>query len=158
MRFNFSDAAAVTGVRSFVGISSSTGAPTNVEPSTLTNCVGIAQLSTDTTQLYLVYGGSAAQTAIALGTNFPPYVGTVGITTGVAYDLTLFAPPNTANTLYVRLERIGTAFVYETTLTGAATVIPQSTTLLTTVAWRCNNATAAAVGFDLASFYIETDY
>ena len=158
MRFNFSDAAAVAGVRSFVGVSASTGAPTNVEPNTLVNCIGIAQLSTDTTQLYLVYGGSAAQTAIGLGTNFPPYVGTVGITTGVAYDLTIFAPPNTANTFHVHLERIGTTTIYTNSLSGAATVVPQSTTLLTSVAWRSNNATAAAVGFDIANFYVETDY
>jgi hypothetical protein len=157
-RFNFSDAAAVAGVRAFVGVSSDLTVPSNVEPNTLLNCVGIAQLSTDNTQLYLVYGGSAAQTAIPLGTNFPPFVGTVGVTTGVAYDLTLFAPPNTANTVHVRLERVGTSFVYDNTLSGSATVIPQNTTLIAPRLWRSNNATALAVAFDLANFYVETDY
>ena len=67
-RFATSDAATVSGARAFVGMTSATTAPTNVEPSTLTNCIGVAQLSTDATQWYIVYGGSAAQTAIALGT------------------------------------------------------------------------------------------
>ena len=157
-RFNYSDAAAVSGVRAFTGVASSTNAPTNVEPDTLVNSIGISQLSTDSTQLYLVYGGSSAQTAVALGTDFPPFDGAVGVTTGVAYDLTIFASPNTANTFNVRFERIGTSFVYNTTLSGAASVVPQSSTLLAPRMWRSNNATALAVAFDLANFYVETDY
>lgn len=159
IRFGVSDAAAVTGARMFVGLSSSTGAPTNVEPSTLTNCVGIAQLSTDSTQLYIIYGGSAAQTAIALGTNFPPMAG-VGIANGIAYDLTLFSSPNSNGVIYYQVERIGTAFVATGTLTPAVvgTQTPASTTLLTHQIWRSNNATALAVGIDVLNIYVETDY
>lgn len=159
IRFGISDAAAVTGARMFIGMSSATGAPTNVEPSTLTNCVGIAQLSTDATQLYLVYGGSAAQTAIALGTNFPPMAG-VGAANGIAYDLTIFAPPNSNGIVYYQVERIGTAFVASGTLTPTVvgTQTPASTTLLTHQLWRTNNATLLAVGFDVLNIYVETDY
>ena len=49
-RFAFTDAATVSGARAFVGMSSSTSTATNVEPSTLTNSIGVAQLSTDSTQ------------------------------------------------------------------------------------------------------------
>lgn len=159
-RFAFSDAAAVAGVRALVGMTSAVAAPTNVEPSALTGLIALAQLSTDATQLYLVYGGSAAQTPIALGTDFPPYVGTVGTTTGVAYDFTLFAPPGANGVVHYRVERIGTAFVAEGTITPAVvgTQTPNSTTLLSPRAWRCNNATALAVGIDLVNLYIETDY
>lgn len=158
-RFAFSDAAAVDGARAFVGLSSSIAAPTNVEANTLINSVGVAQLSTDSTQLYLVYGGSVAQTAIPLGTNFPP-MAAAGVTNGIAYDITLFSPPGENGVIGYRLERIGTSFAAEGTLTPGVpgTQTPASTTLLAYRAWRSNNATALAVGIDIISTYIETDY
>jgi hypothetical protein len=45
-RFVVSDAAAVAGARMFCGLRNAVTAPTNVEPSTLTNQIGVAQLST----------------------------------------------------------------------------------------------------------------
>lgn len=159
-RFAFSDAAAVSGVRSFVGLTSSVAAFTNVEPNTLTNAIGIAQLSTDATQLFLVYGGSAAQTAVALGTNFAPYNGTVGVTTGNFFDLTIFCAPSSNGVVNVRLENISNGQVYSNTITPGTpgTQTPANTTLLAHRAWRTNNATALAVGIDIAGIYIETDY
>lgn len=158
-RFGFSDNAAVSGARAFVGLSSIVAAPTNVEPTTLTNTVGVAQLSTDATQLYLVFAGSATNTAIALGTNFPPMIA-AGVANGVAYDLTLFAPPSSNGVIHYRLERIGTAFVAEGTfnMTTPGTQLPANTTLLAHRAWRCNNAQALSVGIDVLNVYIETDY
>ena len=159
-RFNFSDAAAVSGVRAFVGMTATTTAPTNVEPNTLVNSIGLAQLSTDSTQLYIVYGGSAAQTAIALGTGFPPYNGTVGVTTGVPYDFVIWCPPNGNGVINWQLLRLDTNTVTGGTITPSVvgTQTPASTTLLNPVLWRCNNATALAVGLDLTHFYIETDF
>ena len=159
-RFAFSDAAAVSGVRAFVGMSSNTAAPTNVEPNTLTNSIGLAQLSTDATQLYLVYGGSAAQTAIALGTGFPPFNGTVGVTTGVPYDFTIWCPPTGNGVVNWQLDRMDTGTSTGGTITPGTpgTQTPLNTTLLNPVIWRCNNATAAAVGVDVSNVYIETDY
>lgn len=158
-RFAITDAAAVTGARAFFGLSSTVAAPTNVEPSTLLNQIGIAQLSTDATQLYLVYGGSAAQAAIPLGINFPPMQG-VGAINGVAYDLSIFSAPNLNGVVTIRLERIGTAFVYENTITPATAGVqtPLNTTLLAYRCWRTNNATALAVGIDICNIYQETDY
>lgn len=158
-RFGFTDATTVAGVRSFVGMSSSTAAFTNVEPSTITNCIGVAQLSTSSTQLYIVYGGSAAQTAIPLGTNFPPVIA-AGVTNGIAYDFTVFCPPNSNGVVHYRLERIGTGLFVEGSIVPGTpgTQTPSNSTLLAHRAWRTNNATAAAVGIDIIGFYIETDY
>jgi hypothetical protein len=36
--------------------------------------------------------------------------------------------------------------------------VPLGTTLLCHQAWRCNNATALAVGLDICGIYIENDY
>lgn len=159
-RFAFSDAAAVSGARAFVGFSSATGAPTNVEPNTLTNSIGIAQLSTAADRLYLVYGGSAAQTAIDLTTSFPPYNGTVGVTTGVPYDFTIWCPPNGNGVIHWQLDRLDTNTSTAGTITPGTpgTQTPANTTLLNPVIWRCNNATALAVGIDISNVYIETDY
>lgn len=154
IRFVPSDAAAVSGARFFCGLWSTTTAPTNVEPNTLTNCIGIAQLSTST-NLQIVYGGSAAQTAIDLGANFPAN----GLSTDL-YELVLFNPSGVNNTVYYKVTRLNTGHVAEGTLTAATpgTQLPANTTLLSIpVIWKCNNAQALAVGFDLVSAYIATD-
>lgn len=148
-----SDGATVSGRRSFHGMTSSTSAPTNVEPSTLTNSIGVAQLSTDATQWYWIGAGSSAQSAIAVGTA----AGAPAGNSTTAWELAIFAPNGIANTYYLQLTNLTTRVSATRTFSGAATVVPQSTTLLTWIAWVTNNATALAVGMDLCSLYIETD-
>ncbi len=154
VRFGTSDAAAVSTSRQFVGMSSSVAAPTNVEPSTLTNSIGVGHGAADT-NLKLYYGGSAAQTPIDLGVNFPAKTRSTDM-----YELTLFASPATNNTVGYKVVRLNTNDVSEGLITAATpgTQLPLSTTLLAHRAWRTNNTTALAVGLDVASFYIDTDY
>lgn len=157
--FGHSDAAAVNNARSFIGLSNLISAPTNIEPNTMTNCIGLAKLSTDSTQLYIVYGGSTAQTAIPLGTGFPLYNGTVGITTGAPYRFSIWSPPSVNGEVNWQVERLDTGTKTSGTLTGVVgTAIPASTTLLAFRCWKTNNTTALAVGIDLSQIYIETDY
>ncbi len=153
IRFGTSDAATVSGARMFVGISSTTGAPANVEPSTLLNSIGVGHGAANT-NLFIYYGGSVAQTPIDLGANFPANTLSVD-----AYELSLFSPPGVAATVYYEVTRLNTGHNAKGTLTGASgVVVPASTTLLTYLqAWRTNNATALAVGLDIMSDYIETD-
>ncbi len=153
-RFVESDPAPVSGRRAFAGMRNSTTAPTNVEPNTLTNTIGICQLSSDATQWYVCYGGSAAQTAIALGTALGAPAGN----STTAWELAIFSPPSPTNTFHILVTNLTTGVTASQTLTGSATVIPQSTTLLGWQHWVTNNATALAVGVDIASLYIETDY
>lgn len=150
-RFGISDAVLFSGARMFIGMSSTTGAATNVDPSTLTNSVGIAQLSSDATQLYIVYGGTVAQGTIALGAaNFP-------ISTDTAYELALYSPSNATGVVYYQATNLGTGAVASGTLSGGVTVLPTSTVLLTNQLWRTNNATALAVALDICSIYMETN-
>lgn len=153
-RFATSDAAAVSGARAFIGVSSNTGAATNVEPNTLTNSIGVAQLSTNNTQWYLVFGGSAAQTAIALGTG----LGAPTLTT-TCFELTLYAPASANGTVHYTVTNLGTGVSVSGTLTPATAGVqtPLNSTFLTWQLWRTNNATALAVGLDVASIYMETD-
>jgi len=154
VRFSVSDAATVSGARMFVGATSNVNAPTNVDPATQTNQFGIAQISTDATQWYLVYGGSAAQSAIALGTS----VG-APTSTNILWELTLFSSPNQNGVIGYQLTNLGTEVSVRGTITPGTpgTQTPANTTLLAFHIWRTNNATAAAVAFDFVSWYHETD-
>lgn len=149
----FGIADAVASPRTFVGMSSSTSTPTNVEPSTLTNSIGVGQGAADT-NLKIYYGGSAAQTPIDLGVNFPTNTNSVDW-----YELILYAPPSSNNTVYYQVTRLNTGNVATGTLTGTAgTTLPSNTTALAYRAWRSNNATASIVNIAQGNIYIETDY
>jgi len=153
-RFGCSDAATVAGARQFVGVSSTTAAPTNVEPSTLTNCIGVGHGAADT-NLKIFYGGSAAQTPIDLGSSFP--INTVNTD---AYELALFSPPGADNSVYYEVTRINTGDIATGVITGdtSGVALPAPLTLLGYgYHWRCNLATGVAVGLDIMSDYIETD-
>jgi hypothetical protein len=156
-RWAASDAATVAGAHMFVGMFAGTGAPAAAtNPNTFTNCVGIAQLNGGA-NLNVVYGGSAAQTSIDLGANFP--AASSSLTNGGLYELILYAPPNSNNTVHYRVERLDTGDIASGTLTGTAgTVLPANTTFLGARAFRSNNATALAVGIDIAGLTIESDF
>ena len=146
-RFGVSDAATVAGARMFVGLSATTTAPTNVEPTSLLNCVGVAQLSSST-NLQLVYANGAVKPVIDLGSNFPAN------STADAYELVLFAP--ITGGVYYQVTRLNTPYMTQGFLPSTDT--PLASTLLCHQLWRCNNATALAVGLDICGIYAETDY
>lgn len=150
IRFGISDAAAVSGARMFMGMRSS-ATPSNVEPSTLTNCIGIGHGASDTT-MKLFYGGSAAQTPIDLGADFPADTRNTDV-----YELALFSAPNSGD-IHYEVTRINTGHVATGTITNSgAAVLPTNTTLIAPWGYRTNNATALAVGLDVMSAYIDTD-
>lgn len=154
IRFGTSDAATVAGARMFIGIAPA-GAPTNVEPSTLLNSIGVGHGAADT-NLKLFYGGSAAQTPIDLGANFPANTLSVDV-----YELALFCAPG-SNVVNYQVTRLNTGHTATGTLNAGnlttGVVVPAATTLMSySQNWRCNNTTALAVGLDIFSDYIETD-
>lgn len=155
IRWGISDASLVSGARTFVGLSAQTGVISNAEPSTFTNCIGVGHGAADTT-LSVYYGGSAAQTPIALGANFPSNT----VSTDV-YEVAIFCPEGVNNTVYVQVTRLNTGDTTTVTLTAATPglQLPATVTFLTyRQAWRTNNATAAAAAIDIMSDYIETNF
>lgn len=155
-RFGMSDTTFTTTARMFIGLTSAVGAPTNVDPATLTNCIGVG-CSSDTSGLLLYYGGSAAQTPITLGaTDFPT---NSGANSTVGYELILFSPTNVNNVVSYRVTNLNTGVSSSGTITAATpgTQLPASTTFLAHRIWRTNNATTNAVGVDVISLYIESD-
>ena len=151
IRFGISDGSLVPDARMFMGMRAS-ATPANAEPSTLTNCIGVGHGAADT-NLKLFYGGSSAQTPIDLGVNFPSNTQSTDV-----YELALFAPASVSGRVYYQVTRLNTGHTAEGELNGAATVLPQSTTLLAPWGYRTNNGSAAAVALDIMSAYIETDY
>lgn len=146
-RFGVSDVATVAGARMFIGLDALTAAPTNIDPSTKINCIGVGQIAASN-NLHIIRGNATAKTPIDLGANFPAN------TNADAYELSLFAPP--AGGCYWQVRRLNTTF--EATGFLPSTEIPIATQLLCHQLWRCNNATALAVGLDVCGIYIETDH
>ena len=146
-RFGISDPAVVAGARMFIGLDAITAAPTNIDPSTKVNCIGVAQIATSN-NLNIVYGNATAKTPIDLGADFPANTNTD------AYELNLFSPP--AGGVHWHVRRLNT--VFEASGFLASTDTPAATALLCHQLWRCNNATALAVGLDVCGIYIETDH
>lgn len=146
-RFGVSDAATVAGARMFIGLDAATAAPTNIDPSTKINCIGVGQIGTSN-NLHIIRGNATAKTPIDLGADFPAN------TNADAYELSLFAPP--AGGCYWQVRRLNT--IFEATGFLPSTEIPIATQLLCHQLWRCNNATALAVGLDICGIYIETDH
>ena len=148
VRFGVSDAAAVADARMFVGMIGVSTVIGNVNPTTLTNLVGVG-CNNSQTNLYIIYNdASGTASTVNLGSNFP----SAGLSL-YPYELTLFCLPNGSYIKY-RLVRLDTGYVAEGILT---TDIPANTQLLAPQLWRNNGATALAVGIDLMSLSIETD-
>lgn len=146
-RFGVSDAAAVPGARMFVGVGSA-NAPTNVEPDTLINSIGVAQLSTSD-NLQMICAGASAQPAIDLGASFP-----ANTLSADAYELALFAPAD-LGVVYWQVTRLNTGQVASGTF---AANLPAASVFLALNSWRGNNAQSLAVGLDLATIYLEQQF
>ncbi len=137
------------GMRVFVGILDSVGAPTNIDPVTTTTPGGVGlAINTNSGNWNLVNNITAtARTSLGLGANFP-------VNNSTVYELTLFSAPN-GSAINYRITNLSSAISVSGSLT---TNIPASTTFMTPAIWATNNATAAAVTIDFISTYVETDF
>lgn len=138
LKFGNEDASTVANARFFGGLYSSLSAIGNVNPSTLQNVLGIGADSGDT-HLQLIHNdATGTATKIDLGVNFPA--------NNLAEDVYLLQILNVRNSsdVFVRVTRVNTDTVYETTLT---TDLPVSTSggYVTPHLWRNNGTTALEV-------------
>lgn len=148
-QFGISDATLVGTANMFIGVMASTAAPTDVDPASLTNLIGVGCTNGDTQmQLYAADGTARAKTA--LGASFPCNTVSTDI-----YEFALYAVSNGSDVRY-QLTRINTGDTVSGTISASAN-LPSSTTLLTFQAWRSNGGVASPVGLDLSSIYIESD-
>jgi hypothetical protein len=140
IQFGLGDPVFVPEAQMFIGIMRDTNTPTNVNPATMKNYVGVAQLETDPTQLYLVYGGEVSQTPIPLGaSDFP-----LNLTT--AYELTITSPKDRELGIIYTVKNLHTGVTTTGSLIGTNDVIPSQTIALRQNLFRSNNTANSVVG------------
>lgn len=145
---------AATGVatatnRCFIGLRQ-VGTPTDVEPSSLANILGVGWDAADANIQFMCNDAAGVATKIDLGAGLP--VPTVDRTS--VFEVEIFCAPN------------GTAVFYEVTnLTTGATAsgsaaadLPAATILLAPHGWMSVGGTSSVIGLALMNLYIETDY
>ena len=134
----------------FFGLYGSVAAlATTLTLATVANCIGIGfQRGTHTNWQLVHNDGTGAPTLIDLGAGFP-----VASLTNVL-TLTIAAAPNGSDIGVRVVEEVSGAAV-EFTIT---TDMPAATQLLSPRNYMNNGATAAAVAYDCAGVYVETDY
>ncbi len=137
-----------TTMRSFVGLSATTGALSNANPSTFLNSLGFGCDLGESQFTFMHNDASGTATKDALTGSFPCTTANANM-----YEARIFSPPNSA-TLYYSLQDISTGAVYDGSTT---TKLPSFTTLMSPQIWVNNGTTAAAVGVDVVSQYMETD-
>lgn len=139
---------ATTTNRAYVGMSS-TGAPTDVEPSTITNSVGMGWDAADA-NLQIMHRGAGAVTKINLGASFPvPTADRASV-----YELVLFSPPGTTRSVgYIVTDLVSGAEASGTITTN----LPSTTTLIAPKGWMSVGGTSSVIGIALMNMYLETD-
>jgi hypothetical protein len=132
---------ATTTSRFFMGVSVATAAPTDVEPSSIANIIGLGYDAADA-NFQLMYRGAAAVTKVELGASFP--VPTADRTE--LYKLQLFSPPGTTQSVIFQITRLSTGAVASGTLT---TNLPTNTTYLGYRIWSSVGGTSSVTGVAL---------
>lgn len=148
-RWGPSTGVATTTHRAFCGMGSS-AAPTDVEPSTLTNSIGMGWDSADT-NIQIIHNAAGAATKIDLGASFP--VPTTDRTK--MYELVLFSPNSTTQSVGYRVTDLGTNAQVSGVIT---TNMPSTTTYIGPRTYCSVGGTSSVVGVALCSLYIETDF
>jgi len=132
----------VSGQRFFSGISKGNqfAAPTNVEPSTLTDIVGVCQLSTSTNMHVVHNDASGTATTIDLGSSYPCNDSQYN------YYITI---EQTTTSYIVSVERvtIATGVSISTTNTLTTNIPNYATGVIQLLTWISNNATAAIASY-----------
>lgn len=147
-RWACSDAATVASARSFIGFTGVTTKIGNVDPSSLTNIIGVGTDSTDSNLQIMHNDTVGAATKIDLGVNFPDHTLSVDV-----YELALFSAPGSTSVGW-QVTRLNTGHIAAGSIT---TDLPIDTKLLAPQFWRNNGPTALAVEQDIIGLYIETD-
>jgi hypothetical protein len=143
-RFAVTDAVNLgTAPTMFCGMTSSVNNLTTID-NTLTDVVGICQLSGSTNMQVIHNDGSGTATVVDLGSSFPCNVSNL-------YEVTFACSPN-SSTIGYQIKILGTSTEANGTLSDN---LPTNNVLLAPQLVRRNN-TASAVAVDFSSLYIET--
>lgn len=132
--------------RAFVGLSTSTSAPTDVEPSTLVNMIGMGWDAADANIQLMQNDGSGTATKTSTGIAVP------AVDRTSVYKLELFSPKGTTQSCQWRV----TDMVNGTVADGSVnTNLPGTTTLLSPRGWMSAGGTSSVIGIALMSMYLD---
>ena len=141
-----------------------TAAPTAVEPSTISQMIGIGYDGADTQLTFMCKNsGTVVKTALNT-TNFPvasfPLSANKAVPTTDRtdlYELVLFAAPNSP-TINWRATDLITGAQWSGSVTAGTNAGPAVNTALCPKMWSTSMATSSVIGVALASYYCETDF
>jgi len=136
--------------RAFCGMRSAT-APSDLQPSSLTNIVGMGWDAADTNIQMMHNDGSGTATKIDLGASFP--VPTVNRTS--VYEVALFSPPGTTQSVGYHVTDLVSGAEASGTIT---TDLPTNSTLIAPHLYMSVGGTSSVIGVKIFGHYIETDY
>jgi hypothetical protein len=148
-RFGFATISS-TANRWFCGLSSTTAALSNADPSSFLTMIGVGKDAADTNCQFMHNDGSGVATRSAGSANVAvPLVNEL-------FEVRIFAKPN-GTSVQMSVEKLNGGSVSEYD-SAASADLPTNTTGLAFHLWCSNNATAVANDPHLVSLYIETDY
>lgn len=136
--------------RAFAGMRALASAPTDVEPSSLTNLCGMSWDAADTNIQFIHNDGSGTATKIDLGGAFPV---PVADRTAV-YRIELYAPSGTPQSLSYEVTDLSSGAVATGTVT---TDIPANTQLLTPYSYLSVGGTSSVIGMAVMGLTVEND-
>ena len=134
--------------RAFVGMAASVAAPTDVQPSSLFNILGMGWDSADANIQFMHNDASGTATKVDTGIAVP----TVDRTN--VYEIALFVPPN-STTVGWQVTLLNTGATASGTVSAD---IPAVNTLLGPRGYMSVGGTSSVIGISMMSTYIETDY
>ena len=132
--------------RFFCGMASSTAAPTDVQPSSQTNVIGVGYDAADTNWQVIVNGTGTA-------TKYDTGIARPSADRTALVEVIIHAPVN-GSSVTVQFIDLASGASYSVTET---TNLPSSTTLLAPRAYASVGGTSSVIGLALASLYIESD-
>ena len=142
---------ATTTSRAFCGLAAATGAPTDVEPSSLVSMLGMGWDAADAQMQMMGNDATGTATKTALGASFAvPTTDRPGV-----YELAMFAPPNGSNVQWL-VTNVGTGATASGTISAAAD-LPANTTFLAPRGYCSVGGTSSVIGLTLFGLYVETD-
>jgi hypothetical protein len=134
--------------RAFCGLNV-VGTPTDVEPSSRVNILGMGWDAADSNIQFMHNDGSGTATKIDLGATFPVPTSD----RSKIYEIAMFCPPN-GSTVSYQVTDIGTE---DTTSGSVTTDMPSATALLAPLLACSVGGTSSVVGSKICSMYLETD-
>lgn len=137
--------------RAFCGMAASVAAPTDVNPSTLLNILGMGKDAADANWQFMANDGTGTATKTDLGASFA----VSSTDRAKVFELSMFCAPN-SSTVDWQVTDLTTGSVATGTVSAAAD-LPSNTTALNPWTYVSVGGTSSVIGLALFSLYIETD-